>query len=155
MILALLACAPADPSLPGDAAPAEPTPGAGAFAVTVAEEWEGDCDFEDPATYQDPEQDWMFDPRGDVLILYKTFWEPLSCELSGVDFVCDDGSWESGRMQVTLLVEGTFPTEATVEGALVVELDCGGAGCDSLQDLYGRRLDFPCRSEAPFEGAVE
>lgn len=155
MIFALLACAHPDPVSPGDPAAAEPAAGAGTFAVTVAAEWEGDCDFEDPATYQEPEQEWSFDPRDDVLIVYTGFWEVASCSLEGADFRCDTGSWGGGRAQVTLLLEGTFPSEDTVEGARVVELDCTGAGCDSLKELYGRRLDFPCRSEARFEGRLD
>jgi hypothetical protein len=58
-------------------------------------------------------------------------------------------------MEVTRLVEGTFPSDGRVERALVLELDCGGTGCDTLKDTYGRSLGFPCRSEVPFEGRLE
>lgn len=154
MILALLACAPAP--TPEAPAPTEQAPVAGTFAVTVSEEWEGDCEFEDPATYQTPEQTWTFDPRANgVLILSPGLWDVLSCALDGPDFTCDDGSYEEGRAQVTRLVEGAFTSDTAVAGALVIELDCGGAGCDALKDAYGRRLEFPCRSEAAFEGTLE
>jgi hypothetical protein len=159
VILALLlACAPqpADTGSPAvDTAPVPWAPTKGAYAVTVADAWDGDCDFDDPATYEAPAQEWTFDPRGDVLIVYRDFWTPTACTLDGAAFGCDDGSWEEGRMQVTRRVEGEFPDEASVRGALVVELDCGGTGCDTLQDTYGRRLDFPCRSEAAFEGTLD
>lgn len=157
MILALLACGPTEPSGDGDAtdtpdvAPEVEPVGDGTFVMTIADTWEGDCDFDDPSTYQ-PAQAWTFDPRGDVLVLYKDFWSLVACDLAGADFSCDDGSWQQSRMQVTREIEGRFSSETSVEGALVIELDCGGNGCDELQYLYGRRLDFPCRAEAPFSG---
>ncbi|MES2642906.1 MAG: hypothetical protein V4850_25705 [Myxococcota bacterium] len=156
MMLALLACAPAPSPAPEDTAPAEQAPVAGTFAVTVEAEWAGECDFEDPATYRDAEETWTFDPRANgVLVLFPGVWDVLSCALDGPDFTCDEGSYEAGRTQVTRLVEGVFTADDTIAGALVIELDCGGTGCDTLTDAYGRRLEFPCRSEAAFAGELE
>lgn len=152
-LLLLLACGGDDSA--ARAAPGEEgSPVAGAYAMTVADAWSGTCDLDDPATYEAATQEWTFDPRGDVLILYRDFWTPLTCTLDGLAFSCDDGSWNGGRMEVTRLVEGTFTASGTVGGQLVVELDCGGAGCDELQETYGRDLTFPCRAEAAFSGAI-
>jgi hypothetical protein len=156
MIFALLACAPAEPEPTADTATVEvPVPVAGRYTIELAEEWEGDCQLDDPATYDDLVQEWTFDPRGDVLVLYLDFWNLTSCTLDGLDFSCDDGSWSGGRAEVQKRIEGTLTPTGRVEGQRVLELDCGGPGCDTLQDSYGRRLDFPCRAEVPFEGAVE
>jgi hypothetical protein len=154
LALSLLGCdGPASDEAPASAP--DPTPTAGVYAMTVAEEWEGDCDFQDPATYEAPEQEWTFDPRDDVLIFYEDFWTPLYCTLDGLDFSCDDGSRSEGRFRVTRLVEGTFPDAQTVSGAVVVQLDCSGTGCDTLKDLYGRGLDVPCEAQAAFDGVLE
>lgn len=156
MILLLFACAqPAPEDTAGTPLPpadVPPVPAAGDYAVEVAGTWEGDCRFEDPATYQPPEQVWTADPRGEVLVLYLDYWTPVACSLDGLDFTCDTGSWAADRMQVTHTLAGAFSADETVAGAIVLELDCGGAGCDTLQDLYGNRLSFPCRAEAPFTG---
>jgi hypothetical protein len=156
VILLLASCAAVDSGEDATetGVPAAPPVGAGAFTMTIADTWAGDCEFDDPATYQ-PAQEWTFDPRGDVLVLYKDFWTLVSCTLDGAEFLCDDGSYQESRMQVTKEIEGSFATGTTVEGALVVELDCGGNGCDSLKDLYGKKLDFPCRAEAPFSGTAK
>ena len=156
MMLLLLACASTPHPAPEDSAsPAAPTVSTGTFAVTVATEWSGDCEFSDTNPDQQAQQEWTFDPRDDILVLYKDYWNVETCTHEGTDFSCDDGSWKADRMQVTLLTEGGFPTEDTLQGQLVVELDCTGTGCDTLIDEYGRHLEFPCRSEAAFDGVLE
>jgi hypothetical protein len=155
VILAILACASPDPA-GGDTAAPEPGVVAGSFAVDVAEEWDGDCAFDDLATYQEPQQVWTFEPRNHgVLILSTGTWDLLSCSFEGQDFVCDEGSYADGRTRVTREIAGAFPSDTTVEGAFVVELDCSGSGCDDLQDAYGSGIEFPCRAEAPFTGRRE
>lgn len=154
MMLLLLACTGTDTeetAMP-DAPVAAPV--GGTYTVTLGDTWVGSCDLADAATHGDVEQEWTVDPRGDTLIVYLDYWSPISCALDGFDFGCDDGSWSGGRAQVTRRVEGSFPTDARIEGALVLELDCGGAGCDTLKDMYGRGLEFPCRSEVEFEGVL-
>ena len=153
MILWMLACG-AEKKIFDPEVTESPVPVAGFYDVTVAEEWDGDCNLDDPVTCEAPEQEWEADPRGDVLILYQDYWTPSSCVLTGLDFVCDDGSWNESRAQVTKTVEGTFTEDGEVSGVKAVELDCGGAGCDILEEMYGQRLDVPCRVEAAFEGSL-
>lgn len=127
----------------------------GFYEVSLAEEWEGDCNLDDFATYDEPEQEWEALPRGAVLILYQDYWAPNSCTLDGMDFSCDDGSWSESRAQVDKTIEGSFVLDGTLTGRKVVELDCGGSGCDILEEMFGNRLGVPCRIEAPFEGVLK
>ena len=153
-MLLLLACTGAE--IHDTAVPDTPVtaPSGGTYNVALGDTWLGTCDLADPATHDDVAQEWTVDPRGDTLIVYLDYWSPITCTLEGFDFGCDDGSWSGGRVEVTRRVEGTFPTDARIEGALVLELDCGGAGCDTLEGQYGRGLEFPCRSEVAFEGVL-
>lgn len=157
-LLAALACATPGPGADSadtagePAADAEPRPEGGAYAVSVADTWEGDCELTDPATGEAPEQEWTLAPSASGMVLYPDFWNVLVCSLDGEAFVCDDGSWSTPRAEVGRRVQGQFAGPDTIEGALVLTLDCKNSGCDELEAAYGRRLKFPCSAEAPFSG---
>ena len=155
ILLSLISgCAPEKRAGRADPAdPADPVLTAGRYAVTAADAWSGDCDLEDDATYAEPEQEWQTDPRGATLIIYPDFWDTITCDLDGMAFSCDQGSWAvEGRQTAsfTRLLTGTFTDDGfTAEDS--VQMDCEEPGCDLLRDLYGAD-SFPCAVSAPYDG---
>ena len=159
MILVLLSigCDPDTNKNPGKEEVAE-VPGAGRYAVNAASSFVGDCALEDSATYAEPEQSWTLDPRGDVLILYPDFWDTWRCSLEGMDFACDQGSWEvTGRRpaRFSRVLVGSFSAPDVFVAQDTVTMSCEEGGCDDLRDLYGSDLNFPCTVTAEFVGVRE
>ena len=159
MILLLLSigCTPDHNKSPGKEEEAE-SPDPGRYAVNAAAQFVGDCALEDPATYAEPVQSWVMDPRGDVLILYPDSWDTWRCSLEGMDFACDWGSWEvTGRRPASFsrVLVGSFSATNVFLAQDTVTMSCEEGGCDDLRDLYGADLNFPCTVTAEYAGVGE
>lgn len=151
----LLACAkPTADSM----APAVVVPEEGAWAVTQAVTWEGDCALDNMSSALPAEAEWVLDVRGDHLDVYQTFWTLLWCELDSGAFVCDVGSFTNdygaeGVATYTWLLSGSFPTSTTVEAAFTLDAGCEGSICEDEAAQIGKKFSFPCSLAAPVSGA--
>ncbi len=75
-------------------------------------------------------------------------WDTMSCTLSGSDFTCEQHGDENpvdgfdATIVATQDVSGTFPTWSTMEGQVVVAVDCTGADCATV--IKYAQIDLPC-----------
>ena len=131
-------------------------PAGGDWRVLQGASWEGDCALADMDTRFTPETTWWMDPRDDVLIIYTTPWDVLSCDLDGPQFTCDLGSWTYEEYSsMTYLLTGTFTRNTAFTGTTSIALVCGDPSlARELRNSYGEDLEFPCSVEASVEGEL-
>lgn len=136
----------------------EIAPGSGWYRISIAVETAWTCAGQPPAEQEADRASSMAEievsERGDgATWRWADAYDPLDCALDGDELTClvydthtSEGDEESPRsaLRETRTIEAGWVGDGVIEGAMVLELDCAGDGCENVALGYGEGFVFPC-----------